>query len=185
MLVLYKLVNCFCLSFRRCWNWLLCFLFFWLLVLQDWLLTLPDRSLGLNRMLFIVIFLGFWWQTSIRWNLRCTVSRAIDLSIFSLIILKYGVSVTQFDFADVNDLTAMYGWIIVRLVIANMLRLKEHPVVVIALMMLLSSHIVIIDCANVVRHIGSIYWHHMTRSMQLIWHRHHAWLFIIYNESNW
>ena len=61
----------------------------------------------MNRMLFIVIFLGFSRLTSI--DLRCPVSGPIDLSIFSLIILKYGVSVAQFDLADVDYLTAMHG----------------------------------------------------------------------------
>ena len=113
-------------------------------------------------------------------------SSPINLSIFSfIIILKYGVSVTHFDFADVDYLTAMYGWIVVRVVIANMLRLKEHPVVVIALMMLLGAHVVIILRPIVIRHIGSIYWHHYAWAMHLVWHRHHPWLPVIWYESYW
>lgn len=134
-------------------------------------------------MLFIVIFLGFSRLTSI--DLRCPLSGPVDLSIFSLIILKYGVSVAHFDFANVDYLTAMHGWIIVRVVVANSLWLKEHPIIVICVVMLLSVHVVIILCAVVVRYIGSIYWHHVTRTMHLVGHRHHPWLFIIYDESNW
>ena len=42
------------------------------------------------------------------------------------------------------------------MVIADGLRLKEHPVVAIALMMLLGVHVVIIICSVEVRDIGSI-----------------------------